>query len=492
MPAAGFTAVGEFHYLGARRLRPPRPTRPRGQGIAFVCLHVAYARGGLERMRQAVRCCLSQPTSRVSESGESRSDITPHSVRACPRYWLVELGRYAAAEGLVLHVHADEQPRCVLIEVHVVLRQSRVPALRAGLQRALQHVPFDQRALNFKAGEFDEKLVAPGRTGLPWDLTENAYFARLTDAGYAIRVYQPDYLNFCANPGPTTSCYTYAATSLGALAPVSLPGVQKAPIIASMYLDRSNTYAFVRQLYNSCRSPLRARGLRVPPWNWERNRLSPFSTMAALRGSRRTSRGPSAARPSSHTCCSRIIRTCTTGTCGVRPPREWLERKDHADAPAGSVNSAAGRELRYGQVRGPGRVCPAPTRPADSGDSCDAAARRDRRHSGRSRLSHSQDGAEREYPALACGLYRQLFHSVCRQVAVAAGRVRPADGLSHLPDARSGPERFPLRRRIGRLQRQSPVFVSDERRVARPLPPFGEPPHDTSRLVSVPVAGETQ
>jgi formimidoylglutamate deiminase len=32
-------------------------------------------------------------------------------VRACPADWLDELGRYASAEGLPLHVHADEQPR---------------------------------------------------------------------------------------------------------------------------------------------------------------------------------------------------------------------------------------------------------------------------------------------------------------------------------------------------------------------------------------------
>jgi formimidoylglutamate deiminase len=37
--------------------------------------------------------------------------VAPHSVRACPRDWLEEIGRYAAAEGLPLHVHADEQPR---------------------------------------------------------------------------------------------------------------------------------------------------------------------------------------------------------------------------------------------------------------------------------------------------------------------------------------------------------------------------------------------
>ena len=37
--------------------------------------------------------------------------VAPHSVRACPSDWLEEIGRYAAAESLPLHVHADEQPR---------------------------------------------------------------------------------------------------------------------------------------------------------------------------------------------------------------------------------------------------------------------------------------------------------------------------------------------------------------------------------------------
>jgi formimidoylglutamate deiminase len=41
----------------------------------------------------------------------ARVGVAPHSVRACPREWLEELGRYAAAESLPLHVHADEQQR---------------------------------------------------------------------------------------------------------------------------------------------------------------------------------------------------------------------------------------------------------------------------------------------------------------------------------------------------------------------------------------------
>jgi hypothetical protein len=201
--------------------------------------------------------------------------------------------------------------------------------------------------VNFKPGEFVKGLLVPGRTGLPWDLTQNVYFARLTDAGYAIRVYQPDFLNFCANPAPTTSCHTYAATSLGALAPVSLPGAQKASIIASMYLDRSNAYAFVRQMYNRGRAWLSARGQRLPPWSWERNRLSPFSSMTALS---MVARDLSQAQRGQVVFAHLLLPHYPyvyDRRCRVRPPREWLERMDHADAPAGSINSASGRELRY-------------------------------------------------------------------------------------------------------------------------------------------------
>jgi formimidoylglutamate deiminase len=37
--------------------------------------------------------------------------LAPHSVRACPREWLVEIARYATTTSLPLHVHACEQPR---------------------------------------------------------------------------------------------------------------------------------------------------------------------------------------------------------------------------------------------------------------------------------------------------------------------------------------------------------------------------------------------
>ena len=109
MRAAGYTAVGEFHYLGLEAACAAAEAAE-AAGIGFTCLHVAYARGGLERMRQPSVVAYLEELEGLRARGLAVG-VAPHSVRACPREWLEELGRYAAAERLVLHVHADEQPR---------------------------------------------------------------------------------------------------------------------------------------------------------------------------------------------------------------------------------------------------------------------------------------------------------------------------------------------------------------------------------------------
>ena len=107
--AAGYTVVGEFHYLGLAEAHAAVEAASEA-GIEIVLLLAAYARGGLERFRQeSVAEYLSQLED-LRATGV-RVGLAPHSVRACPREWLDELGRYAAAESLPLHVHADEQPR---------------------------------------------------------------------------------------------------------------------------------------------------------------------------------------------------------------------------------------------------------------------------------------------------------------------------------------------------------------------------------------------
>jgi formimidoylglutamate deiminase len=109
MRSAGYTAVGEFHYLGLPEARAAAEAA-REAGVELRLLLSAYARGGSPRFRQ------ESPEEYLRQLEELRADgvlvgCAPHSVRACPPDWLEEIGRYAAAEGLPLHVHADEQPR---------------------------------------------------------------------------------------------------------------------------------------------------------------------------------------------------------------------------------------------------------------------------------------------------------------------------------------------------------------------------------------------
>ena len=109
MRAAGYTAVGEFHYVGLAEAQAAVEAA-READVELALLYAAYARGGLERFRQeSVGDYLAQVET-LRDAG-TRVGLAPHSVRACPRDWLEAIGLYAEREGLVLHVHADEQPR---------------------------------------------------------------------------------------------------------------------------------------------------------------------------------------------------------------------------------------------------------------------------------------------------------------------------------------------------------------------------------------------
>ncbi len=109
MRGAGYTAVGEFDYLGLDEARAAADAAGEA-GIELVVLYVAYARGGIERFRQGSVAEYLKGLEELRSAGV-RVGVAPHSVRACPRDWLTELGRYAADGRLPLHVHADEQPR---------------------------------------------------------------------------------------------------------------------------------------------------------------------------------------------------------------------------------------------------------------------------------------------------------------------------------------------------------------------------------------------
>jgi formimidoylglutamate deiminase len=107
--AAGYTAVGEFHYLGFDEALAAVEAAQEA-GITIVLLLAAYARGGLPRFRQESVAEYLRQVEDLRSRGIAVA-LAPHSVRAVTADWLEEIGRYADAEKLPLHVHAGEQPR---------------------------------------------------------------------------------------------------------------------------------------------------------------------------------------------------------------------------------------------------------------------------------------------------------------------------------------------------------------------------------------------
>jgi formimidoylglutamate deiminase len=136
MAAAGYGAVGEFHYVHHRPDGHPYDDPNAlaiavaeagvAAGLVVVLLPAAYHRAGwdgrdltptpgqrrfcdptvddfLARVDELRRWAVERPNVRVG--------VAAHSVRAVPAQWLTAIADYADRHGLVRHVHAAEQRR---------------------------------------------------------------------------------------------------------------------------------------------------------------------------------------------------------------------------------------------------------------------------------------------------------------------------------------------------------------------------------------------
>jgi formimidoylglutamate deiminase len=136
MAAAGYGAVGEFHYVHHRPDGTPYE-EPNAMAIAvaeaavaaglrIVLLPAAYHRNGWDggdrppepgQRRfcdpgvEAFLARVEALRAWASGRGGIAVGVAAHSVRAVPAPWLQAIAAYAREQALVLHVHAHEQPR---------------------------------------------------------------------------------------------------------------------------------------------------------------------------------------------------------------------------------------------------------------------------------------------------------------------------------------------------------------------------------------------
>ena len=123
MLRAGFTSVGEFHYIqhqpgGTPYADPDELARRVAHAASRVglrqrLLRVAYARAGFgveanPRQARFIDSNASDVVSAVArlEAHGISAGLAPHSVRAVPADWMREFAAYTG----VIHAHVDEQP----------------------------------------------------------------------------------------------------------------------------------------------------------------------------------------------------------------------------------------------------------------------------------------------------------------------------------------------------------------------------------------------
>jgi formimidoylglutamate deiminase len=136
MAAAGYGAVGEFHYVHHRpdgspyddpnALAVPLAEAGVAAGVTVVLLPAAYHRAGWDEtdlppspgQRRFCDPTVGDFLGRVDALREWASQrprvgvgVAAHSVRAVPAEWLTAIAEYADVHGLVRHVHAAEQRR---------------------------------------------------------------------------------------------------------------------------------------------------------------------------------------------------------------------------------------------------------------------------------------------------------------------------------------------------------------------------------------------
>ncbi len=126
MLAAGYTSVGEFHYVhhqvdGQPYANPNAMAEAilvagHEAGIRVVLLMTAYAQSGFnqppeEGQRRFCDTSVEAYLARVETLRVAGVPVgvAPHSVRAVPERWFRAIAEYSRVHQLPLHVHADEQ-----------------------------------------------------------------------------------------------------------------------------------------------------------------------------------------------------------------------------------------------------------------------------------------------------------------------------------------------------------------------------------------------
>jgi hypothetical protein len=196
---------------------------------------------------------------------------------------------------------------------------------------------------NFADGTHNPDLYEKSTAGFTWRLTRNQHLSELIRKGYAVRVYQSNHVNVCGDAALPLVCDTYNYTGISALMTAPLSVVEKAFVLASIFVTRTAPYQEFTKHYVSASRRLLGRGIVLPVWNGLEQSVGPLITAATMATVKERL---AAARPDQYVLAHLLIPHSPyvyDAECNILPPWQWLGRS----APAGFSNTDDGRKVRY-------------------------------------------------------------------------------------------------------------------------------------------------
>ena len=185
------------------------------------------------------------------------------------------LDEHAGLEGIPLEIEGGPEARKALSDLfgsHGFRLYSRAFSQYSSTTDSVPNV------LNHSASRTRDEWVREIRGR--FSLRESLFLKRAASAGYAIRIYQSDYLDLCDVKGVRPeACLTYRAARLGSIREQDLTWSERAVVIGSSLLARST----LLEASKSVRVWLRSLGVPIrQPGDEPRTLVGPFESMTVL------------------------------------------------------------------------------------------------------------------------------------------------------------------------------------------------------------------
>jgi hypothetical protein len=199
--------------------------------------------------------------------------------------------------------------------------------------------------LNVTYGSFDASQVEDGDAFNTFRATRNRLFESLLARGYALRVFQSDYLDMCVTAG-NVECSTYSTSDLGVLQTSPISTFGRTWIIVTTYLGTSSHYLMFRELYDRSTYRLHERGVSIPEWSWDREHVNPLSSMMVVRQIEQELQRAAPGRAVVAHLMMPHYPYALDERCHVKPVADWDE---HMSIRRPQANTAESRSRRYAE-----------------------------------------------------------------------------------------------------------------------------------------------